>query len=126
MGCNRVSCSPRPLNGPSSSATAARDRGSGSAVVDLNQVLSSLAQVSEQAKRSLSASRMPRSVGDGQTMADSALVGGIALRPPSVQPSAVQVPAAKLQQYKQQLHLLQDTLLQSAQSALMSGCRGWE
>ncbi|GAX85115.1 hypothetical protein CEUSTIGMA_g12535.t1 [Chlamydomonas eustigma] len=85
----------RPLSTPKT-----RDK----AAVDLSQVLSSLAQVSEQVKRSASATRYSQTFQEG---------GGEEEQKP-MSP----IPAAKLLQYKQQLQQLQDTLLQSAQKSM--------
>ena len=96
---------------------------------ELSQVLTNLALVSEQAKRSVSTAQGDRGSSGVRGVGGGGGAGGRSPAPelPGHSSSWVpggggvgggghHVPAAKLQQYKQQLHLLQDTLLQSAQS----------
>lgn len=92
--------------------------------MDLDQVLSNLAQVSEQVKRSTHASRAH---GGAQSYAPVGSSGGVSAWAPAggaglgftaggSGAGGASGAEGKLQQYKQQLHVLQDTLLQSAQS----------
>lgn len=109
--------------------------------VDLEQVLSNLAQVSEQVKRS---AHGPRAHAGVQQCGTAAAAGrtGVTAGGGGAGAAGAWTPRGggaaglglvlgggggaagaegKLQQYKQQLHVLQDTLLQSAQSEFDGG-----